>query len=119
MMAILTVFLVLGISRHVVIVERIAVMVVADVVRMETRGRAVFPRMPVYANGRSPGKLERNDEHDDQGDEAAHRGDSTGFGASTKDSIVPTLVEGLDRLRPNERSCEHSGRSQANGGGRL
>lgn len=71
-MAVFAVFLGLRVVRRPVVVVRVAVMVVADVVGMESRGRTVLSRMPMNADGRCPGELERHDEHDDQGDKAAH-----------------------------------------------
>jgi hypothetical protein len=44
--------------------------------------------MPMQPGRRCPGELERNDEHDDQGDEATHGSDSTDSGVFTKSSIV-------------------------------
>jgi hypothetical protein len=43
----------------------------------------------VQASRRRPGELERDDNHDDQGDEAAHGEDSTDCGASAKRSFIP------------------------------
>lgn len=87
--------LVLRISWSVVIVRRVAMMVMA--VRVKTRGRDVLSCMPVNANGRSPGELERNDEHDDQGDEAMHGADFTDYSIFTKGPIVPVLRSGAPR----------------------
>jgi hypothetical protein len=38
---------------------------------------------------RCPGELERNDEHDDQGDEATHGVHSTEMIVATKGSFIP------------------------------
>jgi hypothetical protein len=56
---------------------------------MEARVGHVFAHVPVQAGRRCPGELERNDEHDDQGDEATHAGNSTEVIASTKGSFIP------------------------------
>jgi hypothetical protein len=44
--------------------------------------------MPMQPSSRCPGELERNDEHDDQGDEATHWLDSTDSGVFPNSSIV-------------------------------
>jgi hypothetical protein len=46
----------------------------------------------MQARRRCPGKLERNDEHDDQDDEAAHFVHSTEMIISTKGSFLPTFL---------------------------
>jgi hypothetical protein len=40
--------------------------------------------MPMQSGHRRPSELERNDEHDDQDDEAAHAGDCTAQDVFTK-----------------------------------
>jgi hypothetical protein len=48
----------------------------------------------MQASRRCPSKLERNDEHDDQDDEATHGVHSTELIVSTKGSFIPwTLYE--------------------------
>lgn len=42
------------------------------VVIVDVRAHGVHRHVPMQAGRRCPGELERNDEHDDQGDEAAH-----------------------------------------------
>ena len=54
---------------------RVLVMVVF--VGMNAESRHVFADVPVHAGRRRPGELERNDEHDEEGDEAAHGWHST------------------------------------------
>lgn len=92
MMAIVAVLLVFGIGWSVVVVMRVAMMVMT--VRVKTRGRDVLTCMTINANGRSPGELERNDEHDDQGDEATHGLDCTDYSPATKGPIVPVTGSG-------------------------
>jgi hypothetical protein len=41
---------------------------------------------------RCPGELERNDEHDDQGDESTHGVHSTELTVSTKGSFIPWML---------------------------
>ena len=53
-----------------VVVVPVRVIVVA--VGMHAEGCHVLAQVPVQAGRRGPGELERNDEHDDQGNEAAH-----------------------------------------------
>lgn len=67
-----------------------AVMMVM-VVHVKTDGRYVVSCMPIRAHRRRPGNLERNDEHDDQGDETTHGADSTDYGACAKRPIVPVF----------------------------
>jgi hypothetical protein len=39
---------------------------------MKTRGGHIHPRVPMQPGRRCPDELERNDKHDDQGDETTH-----------------------------------------------
>ncbi len=94
MMAIVAVFLVLRIGWRVVIVMRVAMMVMVMAVRVKPRDRDVLSCMPVHADRRGPGELERDDEHDDQGDETAHGPDCTDSGPATKGPIVPVPGSG-------------------------
>ena len=89
MMAIVAVTLGFRISGRVVIVMCVAMMVMA--VRMKTRGSDILYGMPVQADGRCPGELERNDEHDDQGDETTHESDCY--------RLLP-IHQGSDRTHP-------------------
>ncbi len=69
-MSVLVVILIIRVARDVEIGVRAFMMVM--IVRMKARGGHVFPRVPMQPGRRRPGELERNDEHDDQGDEATH-----------------------------------------------
>lgn len=86
MMSVLVVILIIRVARGVVIWMSAVMMVM--IMGMETRSGHVLPRMPMQPSRRCPGELERNDEHDDQGDEATHGSDSTDSGVFTKSSIV-------------------------------
>jgi len=97
MMAIVAVLLALGIGWRAVVVMRVAMRFVVMTVRVKTRGRDALSCMPVNADGRGPGELERNDEHDDQGDEATHGSDSTDSSVFTKRPIVPVLISGASK----------------------
>lgn len=55
---------------------RISTAVVIVVMRMLRDHDSAFD-MIAHVQNRRPGELERNDEHDDQGDEAAHEWNST------------------------------------------
>jgi hypothetical protein len=67
--------------------------------------------MPMQSGRRCPGELERNDEHDDQGDEATHGGHSTETTASTKGSFIPsTRIE--DRRFAQSAGCLRGRRTQ-------
>lgn len=74
--------------RRVGVIGVYAVMMVM-IVHVKADGRDVVSYMPIGAHRRRPGNLERNDEHDDQGDETTHGADSTEYRASTKRPIVP------------------------------
>ncbi len=58
--------------------------VVVMIVGVYAQGSHVLPHVPLQRSSRRPGKLERNDEHDDQGDEAAHAGHCTYFADAGK-----------------------------------
>ncbi len=62
---------------------------VVMIVGVYAQGSHVLPHVPMQPSHRRPGELERNDEHDDQGDDAAHGGDSTDCAASAKCSFIP------------------------------
>lgn len=76
MMSVLVVVRIVGVAGGVAIGMGAFIMM-AVIVHMETRGGHVVPRMPVQPGRRCPGELERNDEHDDEGDETAHGVHST------------------------------------------
>lgn len=75
MMSILVVVLVIGVASGVG--NRMTAFMMVMIVSMKTRGGHVFRHAPMQPDRRRPGELERNDEHDDQGDEATHGGHST------------------------------------------
>ncbi len=54
------------------------------VVIMDMRAHRVHRHVPMQAGRRCPGELERNDEHDDQGNKATHGDNSTELIVSTK-----------------------------------
>lgn len=56
------------------------------VVIVEMCAHRVHRHVPMQAGRRCPGKLERNDEHDDQGDETTHESDSTDSSVITNSS---------------------------------
>ena len=74
MMAVFVVILIIFATEVVVI--RMAFMMIL-IVGMKARGSQVLSHVTMHARHRRPGKLERNDQHDDQGDEAAHGRHST------------------------------------------
>lgn len=86
MMAVLVVILIIRVARGVVVWVSAFMMVM--LMRMKARGGHILPRVPMQPGRRCPGELERNDEHDDQGDEATHWSDSTDSSVFTKSSIV-------------------------------
>lgn len=57
---------------------------------MEARTGDARPDMPVHAKNRCPGELERDDEHDEQGNEATHSADSTDFCTFSKRRSKPS-----------------------------
>ena len=86
MMSVFVVILIIRVASGVVI--WMSAFMVVMIMGMKARGGHILPRMPMQPGRRCPGELERNDEHDDQGDEAAHVPDSTDSSAFTKSSIV-------------------------------
>ncbi|MFO7542746.1 MAG: hypothetical protein R6W97_08080 [Thiobacillus sp.] len=85
MMSVLVVLLIIRAARSVVI--RVTAFVMIMVMRMKARSGHIFPHVSMQARRRGPGELERNDEHDDQGDEATHEVYSTELIVSTKGSL--------------------------------
>lgn len=75
-----------------------AVMVVM-IVHVKADGHDVASRMTIRAHRRRPGNLERNDEHDDQGNEAAHGAEykpmAAGMRQAGADTICLPLVKFL------------------------
>lgn len=85
-MSVLVVILIIRVGTTVVIWMSASMMVM--IMRMKARGGHILPRMPMQPGRRCPGELKRDEEHDDQGDEAAHGPDSTDSSVFTKSSIV-------------------------------
>ncbi len=69
-------------------VTRMAAFMMVMIVGMKARRGHAFHLVPMQPDRRRPGKLERNDEHDDQGDEATHGGHSTELMVSTKGAFI-------------------------------
>ena len=86
MMSVLVVVLIIRVAGSVVI--RVSAFVMVVIMRMEARAGHVFAHVPMQSGRRCPGELERNDEHDDQGDEATHVGDCTARDVFTKGSAA-------------------------------
>ena len=82
MMSVLVVILIIRAARRVVIWVSAFLMIM--IMGMKARGGHVLLHVPMQASRRCPGKLERDDEHDDQGDEAAHAGHCTAPDVFTK-----------------------------------
>jgi uncharacterized membrane protein YgcG len=84
--AMMAVFVVAGfaVTRRGSVVIVMSGTVVIMVVNMHAQSRYIFACMPMQTHRRRPGKLERQDEHEDQGNEATHGGHSsfTGFDMS-------------------------------------
>ena len=57
--------------------------VVVMIVGVYAQGSHVLPHVPLQRSSRRPSELERNDEHDDQDDEAAHAGHCTALDVFT------------------------------------
>ena len=89
MMSVPIVILIIRVARGVVIWMSALMMVM--IMRMKARSGHILPRVTMMqASRRCPGKLERNDEHDDQDDEATHGVHSTEMIVSTKGSFIPS-----------------------------
>lgn len=76
--------------------------VVVMIVGVYAQGSHVLPHVPLQRSSRRPGKLERNDEHDDQGDEAAHAGHCTAPDVFTKRALHNLASRHADLLVPND-----------------
>lgn len=89
MAAVMPVFAVVlvRVTGSAVIGARLVMMVMVIIVSMKTQNCHVFPHMPMQSGRSRPGKLERNDKHDDQDDEAAHAGDCTALDVFTKGAL--------------------------------
>ncbi|MDZ7595237.1 MAG: hypothetical protein U0932_11370 [Thiobacillus sp.] len=87
MMSVPVVILIIRVARGVVIWMSAFMMVM--IMRMKAR-RGHIPRVTMHVSRRGPGKLERNDEHDNQDDEATHGEHSTEMIVSTKGSFIPS-----------------------------
>lgn len=89
MMPVLAVLLIIRAARSVVV--RVTAFVMVMIMRMKARRGHLFPRVTMQASRRGPGKLERNDEHDDQGEEATHGSDSTDFWLAFRRSVTNSV----------------------------
>ena len=87
MMSVLVMVLVICVASGVG--TRMTALMMVMIVSMKARRGHVFLHVPMQPDRRRPGKLERNDEHDDQGDEATHGGHSTEMIVSTKGYFIP------------------------------
>lgn len=88
MMSVPVVLLIIRAARSVMV--QVAVFVMVMIMRMKARSGHIFPHVSMQASRRCPGELERNDEHDDQGDEATHEVHFTELIVSTKGSLIPS-----------------------------
>jgi hypothetical protein len=82
-MAILVVLLAVGAAECSKFMACVSGFVMVVVV-MNLRTRCIHPHVPMQPGRRRPGELERDDEYDDQGDEAAHAGHCTALDVFTK-----------------------------------
>lgn len=87
MVAVFAVVLARGVARNGVIGMH-AVMVVMSV-HVKADRRDVVPDMPIRAHRRRPSDLERDHEHDDEGDGATHGWDCTEPAVSSNRNIEP------------------------------
>lgn len=76
--------------------------VVVMIVGMYALCSHVLPHVPMQPGNRRPGKLERNDNHDDQGDEAAHAGHCTAPDVFTNGALPNLAFRHADLLVPND-----------------
>ena len=76
--------------------------VVVMIVGVYAQGSHVLPHVTMQRSSRRPGKLERNDEHDDQGDKAAHAGHCTALDVFTKRALHNLAFRHADLLVPND-----------------
>lgn len=88
MMSVLVVILIIRVASRVVI--WISAFLVIMIMGMKSRSGHVLLHVPMQTRRRCPGELERDDEHDDQGDEATHGVHSTEITVSTKGSFIPS-----------------------------
>ena len=88
MMSVLVVILIILAARSVVI--WISAFLMIMIMGMKARSGHVLLHGTMQASRRCPGKLERNDEHDDQDDEATHGAHSTEMIVFTKGSFIPS-----------------------------
>lgn len=88
--AMMTVFIVLfAIGTAESVEVRTGMPGIVMVVIVDMRAHGVHRHVPMQAGRRCPGELERNDEHDDQGDEATHERHCTVQDVFTK---IPGLI---------------------------
>ncbi len=112
MMSVLVVILIIRAARRVVIWVSTFMMIM--IMGMKARGGHVLLHVllhvPMQPRRRRPGELERDDEHDDQGDEATHGVHSTEITVSTKGSFIPST-----RLWADTRLARSTGTCRADG----
>ncbi len=70
-------------------VGRVVIMPMCVDVGMNTHQPLTTPQMPVHTRHRGPGELERQDKHQDNGDDAVHANDSSRSDAEVK--IAPRV----------------------------
>lgn len=100
MMSVLVVILIIRVARRVVIWINAFLMIM--IMGMKARGGHVLLHAPMQPRRRSPGELERDDEHDDQGDEATHAGHCTALQVFTKGALHKLAFRHADLLVPND-----------------
>ncbi len=76
--------------------------VVIMIVGVYAQGSHVLPHVPLQRSSRRPGELERYDEHDDQGDKAAHAGHCTALQVFTKGALHKLAFRHADLLVPKD-----------------
>ena len=107
MMSVLVVILIIRATRRVVI--WISAFMMIQIMGMKARGGHVLLQVPMQPGRRRPGELERDDEHDDQGNEATHGVHSTEITLSTKGSFVSWLLMALVTQGALNHDPQHTG----------
>ena len=101
MMSVLVVILIIRATRRVVI--WVSAFMMTMIMGMKDRDGHVLLHVPMQPRRRRPGELERDDEHDDQGDEATHGVHSTEMTVSAKGPFIQwTLHENTRRAECTE-----------------
>lgn len=101
--AMMTVFIVLfaiGTAECAEVMTGVPAIVMVVIVDMRAHG--VHRHVPMQAGRRCPGELERNDEHDDQGDEATHARHCTALQVFTKGALHKLVFRHAGLLVPND-----------------